>query len=75
MRSTCRKKGKYFYQKGRGTSLHGESLYFNFRQKWSKLCILLQKNANEAEIKEKFKEFDNIYPVITIVPSFDGAFC
>jgi hypothetical protein len=63
--STGSKKGKYFYQKGRGTPLHGESLYFSFRQKWSKLCILLQKNANEAEIKEKLKEFDNMYTVIS----------
>jgi hypothetical protein len=75
LRSTGHKKGKYFYQKGRGTPLHGESLYFSFRQKWSKLCILLQKNANETEIKEKLKEFDSIYTVTTIVPSFDGAFC
>jgi hypothetical protein len=39
----------------RGTSLHGGSLFFSFHLKWSKLGTLLQTDANEADMKKKFK--------------------
>jgi hypothetical protein len=45
--------------KGRRSLLHGGSSYFSFHQKWSKLGILVQKDAKEAEMKKKFKKFDS----------------
>jgi hypothetical protein len=41
--------------KGRGSLLHGGSLYFSFHQKRSKLGIFLQTDANNAEMKKKSK--------------------
>jgi hypothetical protein len=35
--------------KGDGTPVLGGSLYFSFHPKWSKLCTLLQTDANDAE--------------------------
>jgi hypothetical protein len=55
--------------KGRGTSLHGGSLYFSFHQKWSKLDTFLQSDSNEAEMKKKFLTLRSV-----IGPSFDSAF-
>jgi hypothetical protein len=43
--------------KGKGSFLHWGSLYFSFHQKWSKLGTLVQKDAKEAEMKKKFKNF------------------
>jgi hypothetical protein len=37
--------------------------------------VLLQKNANEAEIKKKYSKFIIVFLLITTVPSFDFAFC
>jgi hypothetical protein len=45
--------------KGRGSLLHGGSLYFSFHQKRSKLGIFLQTDANNAEMKKKDKIFDS----------------
>jgi hypothetical protein len=41
------------------TSLHGGRLDFSFSQKWRKLGILLQKDANEIEMKKKSQFSDN----------------
>jgi hypothetical protein len=43
------------------TLAQGESLYFSFHQKWSKLCTLLQKDANEVEMKKYIVQ--NLYKV------------
>jgi hypothetical protein len=45
--------------KGRESFLHGGSSYFSFHQKWSKLGTLAQKDAKEAEMKKKIKNFDS----------------
>jgi hypothetical protein len=39
----------------------GESLYFNFHQKWSKLGTLSQTDANEAEIKKKVEKLTDLF--------------
>jgi hypothetical protein len=46
-------------RQGRGLYSMGGSLYFSFYQKWSKFGTLSQTDANEAEMKEKFKIFDS----------------
>ncbi len=60
------------WTKGRGTWLHGETLYFSFHQKWSKLGTLLQENTIRAELKINSK-FLTVCPVLK--PSFDSTFC
>jgi hypothetical protein len=57
----------HFVQQRKGAFITWESLYFNFQQKWNKLCTLLQTDANEAEMKKKFQQpkygtlFDNVF--------------
>jgi hypothetical protein len=55
--------------------LHGWSLYFSFHKKWSKLGTLLQIDANEAEIKKKFKNVDSAPRYRIMGHNLDSVFC
>jgi hypothetical protein len=41
------------------TLMAGGYLYLSFNRQWSKLCKLLQADANDAKVKKKFKIFDS----------------
>jgi hypothetical protein len=41
------------------TLVAGDTNYFSFHQNWSKLCTLLQNDANDAELKKKSNFLQN----------------
>ena len=51
----------------KGVCITRGSLYFNFHQKWSKLGTLVQKDAEEAEMKKRFTIFARCAKLVDLV--------